>query len=50
MVLIYYYYAGKFPSPCGVLGMKVIPSVEEGSDQEHAFPSPCGVLGMKVIL
>ena len=35
-----------FPSPCGVLGMKVKES-ELWRNRYLAFPSPCGVLGMK---
>ena len=38
----------QFPSPCGVLGMKVSQLEQLQLDAEYrAFPSPCGVLGMK---
>jgi hypothetical protein len=40
---------GMFPSPCGVLGMKVSGLPEDLQAVVWAFPSPCGVLGMKVV-
>ncbi len=37
----------RFPSPCGVLGMKVVKKITLHKNDLTEFPSPCGVLGMK---
>ena len=36
-----------FPSPCGVLGVKLIDPQNNGAHLQLKFPSPCGVLGVK---
>ena len=37
-----------FPSPCGVLVLKVVKEKKSSKKQTAKFPSPCGVLVLKV--
>ena len=39
---------GRFPSPCGVLVLK-LSSSQSRYNREACFPSPCGVLVLKFI-
>ena len=41
-------YSFKFPSPLGVIGMKVETETCKAAQQLILFPSPLGVIGMKV--
>ena len=38
----------RFPSPCGVLVLKIAPTFRLFLAREALFPSPCGVLVLKI--